>query len=100
MYYIISMPDAEVLELCSRCEADLDTTGYPKWCKKCRAKYRREYVSLRAQMQETRGFAAGVSAMRAAVEARFQHWPRAMFSGAEIASQVHVMPGPGDAVKS
>lgn len=84
------------LALCSRCEADLDSAGYPKWCKKCRAKYRREYVDLRAQMQETRGFAAGVSAMRAAVVTRFAHWPRAVFSGSEVVTQVQTMAGPGD----
>ena len=83
-------------DFCSRCEADLDTNGYPKWCRKCRAKYRREYDSLKRQMSETRGFAAGCSAMRQAVRARFMHWPTAMISGSEVSAQVQTMPGPND----
>ena len=49
---------------CSRCEKPLDTTGYPKWCKACRAKNQREYQRTLKDMGESRGYAAGLSAMR------------------------------------
>lgn len=57
---------------CSRCENALDTNGFPKWCKKCRAAYKREYDSLKAQMTEQRGFSAGVSAMRDILATEFE----------------------------
>jgi hypothetical protein len=56
---------------CSRCEGALDTTGAPAWCKKCRAAYQREYKRLVKDMSESRGFSAGVSALRDALVRQF-----------------------------
>jgi len=60
------------LTSCARCEKPLDTNGSPHWCKACRAKYQREYQLLRVEMSETRGYAAGVSAMREHIVRKFE----------------------------
>ena len=73
---------------CSKCEKALDTEGYPKWCKACRAKYRREYEATKEEMNETRGYAAGCSAMRAFLAQYFMQWPNAHISGTEISAMV------------
>ncbi len=73
---------------CSKCEKDLDTEGSPRWCKTCRAKYQREYQSLRKEMSETRGYAAGCSAMRQFLSDYFMQWPNARISGIEISKMV------------
>jgi hypothetical protein len=78
----------DVSAKCTRCEKDLDTTGYPRWCRACKGKYQREYNATRKEMHETRGFAAGASAFRAAVVARMRLFGSAHFSGAEVASMV------------
>jgi hypothetical protein len=80
---------------CSKCEKPLDTDGFPHWCKSCRARYKREYEALRKDMAETRGYAAGVSAMREFVASNFAAYalPR-MFSGAEIAHIVRTCSEP------
>ncbi len=69
---------------CSRCESELDTEGTPRWCKKCRAKYQREYQALRKEMGESRGFAAGCSAMREFMAEHFRTFGSARFSGVEV----------------
>lgn len=81
--------------LCSKCENALDGVGFPHWCKKCRATYRREYEALRKEMAETRGYAAGVSAMREFVAANFEayRFPR-IFTGQEIAHIVRTCAEP------
>lgn len=80
---------------CSRCEKALDTTGYPRWCKSCRAKNRREYESLRKQLAETRGFSAGSNAMRAYLADAFAEYPDFQrFSGHEIARVIRNVTGP------
>lgn len=70
---------------CSKCEKDLDSTGFPHWCRKCRATYKREYEAQRDEMSETRGYAAGISAMRDFLAVNFEKYalPR-VFSGPEI----------------
>jgi hypothetical protein len=68
---------------CSKCEAVLDTEGYPKWCKKCRATHRREYEATKKEMGETRGYAAGCSAMRDFMATYFQQFGNVKFSGIE-----------------
>ena len=84
----------EDLRKCSRCEKPLDTTGFPKWCKACQASYRREYNSTRKQMAETRGFAAGVAAMRKFLVDRFGGYRIQHFSGPEIAGIIQRCDGP------
>lgn len=81
--------------ICSKCEGALDTTGYPLWCKSCRAKNKREYEATKKQMQETRGYAAGVSAMRAYLAAQFLKFGTAgSFSGVEISRIIEHCKGP------
>ncbi len=77
---------AEEIDLkCSKCEKELDTDGTPRWCKACRAKYQREYQSLKKEMSETRGFAAGCSAMRDFMATYFQQFGNVRLSGFEVA---------------
>lgn len=78
------------------CPNILDTTGYPKWCSACRNQYQKDYRALAAQMTETRGFAAGVTAMRWAVAQYFVAFGKAVFSASEVAEMVRKLPGPGD----
>ena len=86
---------ARETETCSKCEETLDTTGYPKWCKKCRAANQREYSRTVKEMSETRGFAAGVSAAKAFVASEFDNAVRgAMISGHEAARLVRACKGP------
>lgn len=86
------MADAEK---CSKCSETLDTTGYPLWCKVCRAKYRREYDGLRKEISETRGYAAGVTAMRGAIVAHFAKiGPFARLTPVEIAAMIRELPAP------
>lgn len=80
---------------CSKCEGNLDTAGFPKWCRKCRAAYKREYEALKSDMAETRGFAAGVSAMRAYLAERFAPYTSIQrFTGPEIAGIIRDCQGP------
>ncbi len=73
----------EVELKCGRCTEELDTEGSPRWCKKCRAKYQREYQGLRKEMSETRGYAAGCSAMREFISTYFQQFGNVRISGIE-----------------
>jgi hypothetical protein len=67
----------------------LDTTGTPYWCKKCRAAYKREYVATQSEMKESRGYAAGISAAKAALAVKFDNYGRTgYFSGVEIAQLI------------
>lgn len=79
-------------EECSKCEAPLDTTGFPKWCKACRAKYKREYEATKKEMSETRGYAAGFSAgsaaMQAGIAARVAAVGNGKFSGLRFAEWI------------
>lgn len=82
--------------ICSRCEGPRDTEGYPKWCKECRAKYRREFRDTEKEMRESRGFAAGCTAMRNAIAIRFQGYGSAIFSGVEAGHIAMKTTSPGD----
>ncbi len=44
--------------MCSKCGVEPSADGKDNWCKKCRAKYQREYQEGR----ETRAFSRGVAA--------------------------------------
>jgi hypothetical protein len=87
--------EASAPVLCSRCDKPLDTEGSPQWCKACRAAYQREYQGLKKQLSESRGYAAGCSAMRDRLARIFSQWPSARLSGAEIASRIMREPDPG-----
>ncbi len=79
---------------CSKCSGVLDSEGYPKWCKACRSKYNKEYAATKEEMQETRGFSAGVSAMRHAMAEHFKLFGNARFSGVELWQMISKAPGP------
>ena len=71
---------------CSKCHAALNTTGYPLWCQACRTKHKRDYEEARKEMRESRGYAAGISAMRDHLAKNFSVYGTAgAFNGAEIA---------------
>jgi predicted amidophosphoribosyltransferase len=80
---------------CSKCQKTLDTAGYPRWCKACRASYKSEYQDLREQMTETRGYSAGVSAMRDYLVAQFEKYgPLQTWNGQSIARIIRECTGP------
>lgn len=83
---------------CSRCEEKLDTTGFPRWCKACQNKYRRELRETRKEMQESRGYAAGVSAMREYLAREFEqrYGNQGSWTGSEIADIIRAARGPFD----
>lgn len=83
-------------ETCSRenCGKPLDTSGYPRWCKACRSSYKTQYAALQKEMSETRGFAAGISAMRECAADLFSEYGSGQFSGYEIEQMIRSMPGP------
>lgn len=71
-----------------RCENMLDTEGSPKWCKKCRAKYQREYQALQPELAEKRGHARGVTALRTYLVGEFERLGSGTFNGYEIAELI------------
>ena len=96
-----NQPQTEEQErTCSRedsgkvCGKPLDTAGYPRWCKACRSAYKSQYATLQKEMQETRGFSAGISAMRECAADMFGEYGSGQFSGYEVAGMIRQMPGP------
>ena len=87
---------AEQVEKCSNtgCINALDTTGYPKWCKACRAAYKREERVLQEHRYKARGYAAGVKAMREYLVEQFTAARTIMWTGEQLASIVRGCPGP------
>ncbi len=82
-------------EPCRKCGKILDTEGSPRWCKVCRAKYQREYKDIVKEMTESRGFAAGMTAMREYLVANFARYgTQGSFTGAEIAAVIQRAKGP------
>jgi hypothetical protein len=92
-------PEIPVSEQCSKCGNPREADGYPKWCNGCRATYKREYEILRKEMTETRGYAAGVSAMRAYLAERFLQLASGHFDGREVARLISQATGPNGKVK-
>ncbi len=88
----------ESQESCGKCTGALDTEGYPKWCKACRAKYhreyQREYLNSKKQMTESKSFAEGVTAMRVYLAENFRRYGAAGFTGSEIAQTILTVKGP------
>lgn len=83
---------------CSKCSASLDTTGYPLWCKACRAANKRDYESTKREMTEGKGFAAGVQAMRQYLAENFRRYgSQGAFTGNEIAQTILNVKGPSPA---
>ena len=88
-------PEVQTQPLCSKCGAELDSEGYPKWCKACRKLHKAEWERTRKEMTESRGFAAGVSAMRSYLVKRFANYgTQGNFSGLEVAQIIRQCTGP------
>lgn len=85
---------AAAADHCTKCKEPLDTEGYPLFCKACRAKYQREYQAMRKEMSESRGFCAGISAMRALLVREFNAQGSGSFTGYEIAGLIAQCSGP------
>lgn len=81
-------------EKCSKCGLDLDTDGTPKWCKKCRATYQREYNATKEGRAEAAGFARGVMATKGVLASEFSRLGNGQWSGYEIANLIARAPGP------
>ncbi len=79
---------------CKKCDGVLDALGYPKWCLKCRAAYRSEYNKTKKEMEETRGYAAGVSAMREHLIEHFIPLGHGMFTALDVARLIKQSKGP------
>lgn len=83
---------------CSKCGEPVDREipdNTAQWCRACRAKYQREYQAMRKEMTQSRGYAAGVAAMRGFLAENFLNYGTAgSFTGAEIASIIMTCRGP------
>ncbi len=92
----------ETLKTCSHvddageaCGKPLDATGYPLWCKRCRADHRNAYNATVKEMSESRGFAAGVAATKDLIASEFMNAIRgAQINGYEAARLVRACRGP------
>ena len=79
---------------CTKCGGPRDTTGYPKWCRSCRATNKRECEEVRKKMLESKGFGEGREEMREHLAAGFERLGSSMYSGYEIAASIRRVPGP------
>jgi hypothetical protein len=82
---------------CAKCGESCEPGSSRGWCKGCNAAYQREYERTKKEMTESRGYAAGVSAMRDYLIKNFDKYGSAgMFSGYEIADIIRRVKGPFD----
>jgi gentisate 1,2-dioxygenase len=81
-------------DACSKCAGPLDTSGYPLWCRKCRAAHKREYETVRKDLLESKGFVAGREAMRDVLAREFDAQGSGKFTGTEAARLILNAPGP------
>ena len=79
---------------CTKCNGPRDTTGYPKWCRKCRAANKRECEKARKDMLESKGFVEGREEMREHLAAGFEELGSSRFTGYEVAATIRGVPGP------
>jgi hypothetical protein len=76
------------------CSNPLDTTGTPKWCKRCRADYQKEHRALEMDRKERQGYIKGAKKMREILAAEFAKLGIGTFSGDEVAELIQRAPGP------
>jgi len=82
-------------ETCNKCGEALDTTGYPLWCLKCRAKDKRDRDANNKERRESQCWAQGVAAMREYLAQQFSSYgTQGSFSGIEIARVIAHCRGP------
>lgn len=83
-------------EKCGKCTEPLDTKGSPKWCKKCRNDYQRDYKDQ--QYEEAKkegysdGFAAGYAECRLYIMQHFNPFPLANFRGIDLLNYLRHLP--------
>jgi len=82
--------------LCSKCGENprADDDGTNPWCKPCRAKYQKEYQEGKLGRERSKGFAAGVEAMRNLLVDEFDKIGSGYFTGTETAVLIERAPGP------
>ena len=80
--------------LCSKCSSQLDTEGYPRWCKNCRATYKREYEALKADRASGKGFLRGIEALRETLAGEFERLGSGNFTAYEVAHLIRQTPAP------
>lgn len=71
-------------KLCTKCGGDLDTKGFPLWCKKCQNVYRKQYYAVLKERAQKNGVAAGMQLMREFLAEQFKKYTIQKFSGPEI----------------
>jgi hypothetical protein len=82
---------------CAKCGNSCEPGSSRGWCKPCNAEYQRGYEKTKKEMTESRGYAAGVSAMRDYLIKNFaQYGSSGHFTGYEIADIIHRVKGPFD----
>lgn len=79
---------------CTKCGEPRDTTGYPLWCKACRAKHKKESDEIRRDLLKSQAFRDGSEAMQEYLAAQFERYGPGLFSGTEIAALIQQAPGP------
>jgi hypothetical protein len=79
---------------CTKCSEELDTTGYPLWCRKCRAAHKREYEQTRKEMYTNQAFLTGARTMRQSLAVAFDGLGGGQFSGGEISDLILRAPLP------
>lgn len=87
----------ELRETCSQCKSGVVSKprgSYPRWCKECLAKYKRENLTLKLDREGRRGFIQGARGMRQALVDEFARLGMHSFSGDEIAQLIANAPGP------
>lgn len=87
-------PQKQESEKCNKCSAPIDTTGYPKWCKACRAKYKREYTDTVEAMTAARAFNQGVDAFRETLAMEFARHGKAPLTGTQVSWIISNSPRP------
>ena len=86
---------ADEKTMCSKCESsEVESDGYPRWCNRCKASYKREYEATKAGRAEKKGFAAGVTAMREVLSDEFEKLGSGRFAAFEVARLIQNAPGP------
>lgn len=86
---------ADEQKTCSLCDAELDTTGYPLWCKACRTSKKKALKEAHEQMATGKGFAAGAEQMRRAmVDQLAKLNPAALTNFNEIMLWIRDFPSP------